>query len=184
MSSFSQFVGGGKPKKVTRYTTGSGTYTPLAPNSWCFVTMIGGGGAGADAYTCYGTTYSTAGAPGTWIRQWIQVGASASYAVGTGATWNYVYREQYNDYVWQLTNATASTFSTLSAAGGGNGFSIGNNVGGYYTYDIRRIGQYNHGAAYGYGGVGTSSSNPSGCGNYNIGGNGQAGVIIVEEFGP
>ena len=48
MSSLSQFTGA-KPIRVVTYTSGTGTFTPLVSNSWCRVTVVGGGGAGRAA---------------------------------------------------------------------------------------------------------------------------------------
>ena len=45
MSLLSQFFGT-KPIRVVEYTSGSGTFTPLVSNSWCRITLVGGGAGG------------------------------------------------------------------------------------------------------------------------------------------
>ena len=44
MSSLSTFFPSGKPNRITTYTSGSGTFTPLSTStSWARVTIVGGG---------------------------------------------------------------------------------------------------------------------------------------------
>jgi hypothetical protein len=46
-SNISDFLGGSKPKLITRYTSGTGTYYPTVNNARCFVKIQGSGGGGA-----------------------------------------------------------------------------------------------------------------------------------------
>lgn len=55
MPNLSDLIGsGGKPKLITAYTSGTGTYIPLENNSRCFVRLVGGGGGGASQTAGYG----------------------------------------------------------------------------------------------------------------------------------
>jgi hypothetical protein len=182
MSTLSQFAGGGgKPKQVTVYTSGSGTYTPTAPNSWCRVTLIGGGGSGGGTSVCYGTNYGTHGIAGQWLQQWTKVVSTAAYTVGNAGIWYQTGTYPY--YSMTQNSPGASSFNGISCAAGSNG-------GGYTTiathlaYIPMSLGIYNHGASYGRGGGGAGASNGSGCTGFNIGGNGVGGFILVEDFGP
>lgn len=88
MSNFSDFVGGLKPKRVTVYTSGTGTFTPLVSGSWCRITMVGGGGGGGKpGGASFGGAGGSAGVtlPGIWMR----IDSAIAYAVGAagvGAT--------------------------------------------------------------------------------------------------
>jgi hypothetical protein len=181
MSTLSQFTGNAKPRQVTTYTSGSGTYTPVAANSWCRITLIGGGGCGGGTSVCYGTNYGTNGFAGQWLQQWTKVVSTAAYTVGNAGTW--FYGGTYPYYSWQSTNPGATSFNGISCAAGGNGSGY-NTVTAYFAYVLASVGLYNHGASYGRGGGGGSASNGNGCSNFSIGGNGIAGFILVEDFGP
>jgi hypothetical protein len=180
MSTLSQFIPGGKPRQVTVYTSGSGTYTPVSPNSWCYVTMIGGGGPGGGGYACYGTFYGGYGGSGKQLEQWTKVVSTASYSVGAGGYWwnNATY---YGDN-WQQVAGGTSTFNGLSAAGGGNGGGV--RVDGQITSAVMGLGYYTHGGNYGVAGWGTTVGNGNGCTNWSNGGNGNGGIIVVQDFGP
>lgn len=186
---------GTKPKQVTIYTSGSGTYTPTAANAWCFVTMIGGGGAGGYAQGCYGSTYGQSGGGGKVIQRWTKIATTASYAVGAAAIWQNYQGGSYPHYYYyyQKTSSGATTFNGLSAAGGYNGgdnATAGINESSGARYAIwSGIGyaqpRYEYGSAnYGNGGGGAGSSGPNGCDQLRIGGNGVAGFIMIEDFGP
>jgi hypothetical protein len=170
---------GGKPRQVTVYTSGSGTYTPVAPNSWCYVTMIGGGGPGGGGYTCYGTFYGGYGGSGKLLEQWTKVVSTASYAVGAGGYW-YNLQNPYDN--WQQVAGGTSTFNGLSAAGGGNGGGV--RVDGQITSAVMGLGYYTHGGNYGVAGWGTTVGNSNGCTSWSNGGNGNGGIIVVQDFGP
>lgn len=186
---------GTKPKQVTIYTSGSGTYTPVAANSWCFVTMIGGGGAGGYAQGCYGSTFSQQGGGGKVLQRWTKIATTASYAVGAGSVWQNFQGGSYPHYYYyyQKTTAGATTFNGLSAAGGYNGAD--NATGNINDTSAARLGiwggigyqqpKYEYGSAgYGNGGGATSSGSPSGCDQLRYGGSGTAGFIMIEDFGP
>jgi|LakMenEpi03Aug12_release.lakeMendotaPanAssembly.Ray.scaffolds.fasta_scaffold170579_4 hypothetical protein len=170
---------GGKPRQVTVYTSGSGTYTPVSPNSWCYVTMIGGGGSGGGGYACYSTFYGGYGGSGKLLEQWTKVVSTASYAVGAGGYW-YNLQNPYDN--WQQVAGGTSTFNGLSAAGGGNGGGV--RVDGQITSAVMGLGYYTHGGNYGVAGWGTTVGNSNGCSNWSNGGNGNGGIIVVQDFGP
>jgi hypothetical protein len=170
---------GGKPRQVTVYTSGSGTYTPVSPNSWCYVTMIGGGGSGGGGYACYSTFYGGYGGSGKLLEQWTKVVSTASYAVGAGGYW-YNLQNPYDN--WQQVAGGTSTFNGLSAAGGGNGGGV--RVDGQITSAVMGLGYYTHGGNYGVAGWGTTVGNSNGCSSWSNGGNGNGGIIVVQDFGP
>lgn len=181
MSTLSQFMPGGKPRQVTTYTSGSGTYTPVAPNSWCRITLIGGGGYGSGAQGCYSSSYGAAGVAGQWLQQWTKVVSTASYAVGGGGYWT---NSGYPHYQVQTGPGAGNTsFNGITAAAGAShNFNAG--LYGYSGYIPGALGIYNHGSSYGRAGGGAAASNPNGCSPYYAGGNGTGGFILVEDFGP
>lgn len=79
-------------QRVVEYTSGSGTYTTPSDLIFAFVVCIGaGGGGGSGRRGAAGTNRcgGGGGANGTIARRWLtaaQLGASKSYAVGTGGT--------------------------------------------------------------------------------------------------
>lgn len=72
-------TGGGKPKLITPYTTGTGTYTPTVDMARCFVRLQAGGGGGwASAGSC-------GGGGGAMVEGWIRIPiAGLTYVVGAG----------------------------------------------------------------------------------------------------
>lgn len=79
MSNLSDFLGGGKPKRITRYTSadGTGTYVPTADNARCFVRVTGGGGGAAA--TSYG------GGGGATVEMFLRIPlAGIAWIVGAG----------------------------------------------------------------------------------------------------
>lgn len=91
--------GGGKPTRVTSYTSGSGSFTPLSTTtSWMRVTLVGGGegGDGARQEAYYGgpgnievisAGSGTGGSGGGSATYWIKANApSYDYVVGAGGT--------------------------------------------------------------------------------------------------
>lgn len=179
MSTLSQFMPGGKPRQVTTYTSGSGTYTPVAPNSWCRITLIGGGGAGAGGYGCYGTFYGGYGTPGQWLQQWTKVVSTASYTVGNAGYWTNTGYPYYSPF--QVAPG-ATSFNGISCGAGGNGG--GTSASGQVTSIHWSLGIYTHGSSYGRGGYGSTTGSSNGCSSFAIGGNGVAGFILIEDFGP
>lgn len=78
MSSLSDFVGGGKPKKITPYTSNTGTYIPTADMARCFVRIQAGGGGGWSAV-------GSGGGGGAMVEVWIRIPiAGLPYVVGAG----------------------------------------------------------------------------------------------------
>jgi hypothetical protein len=111
MQSASDLLGlaGGKPKLITRYTSGTGTYVPTADMARCLVRIQAGGAGGA------GTNYGGGGGAMTeWMLR-ISI-AGLAYVVGAGGAVN--------------SNGSVSSFGQYIALPGtyGNGSSPG--VGG------------------------------------------------------
>ncbi|KTD29661.1 hypothetical protein [Legionella maceachernii] len=75
---------------VQRFTSGSGTYTPTAGTQFIIVEMCGGGGGSGAATATTGTiAISGPGGAGAYVKFKMtaaQIGASLSYAVGTGGS--------------------------------------------------------------------------------------------------
>jgi hypothetical protein len=114
MSSLSQFIGSsGKPTLVTALTSGSGTFTPLVSNSWCRITLVGGGGGGARGNTS-GSFPNLGGGGGATAYMWRRVAGPVSYSVGAagvGATANNT----------SGTGGSVTVFDGVQAAGGSGG---------------------------------------------------------------
>lgn len=88
-------VAGSKPKLITSYTSGTGTYVPTENNARCLVRLQGGGAGGAA---------SGAGGGGAFIECVIRVPiAGLAYAVGAGGAAGLA--------------GSATTFGSLFAAG-------------------------------------------------------------------
>jgi hypothetical protein len=184
MSTLSQFMPGGKPRQTIVYTSGAGTYTPVAPNSWCYVLLIGGGGAGGYAYGCYGTGRGGYGSSGYTMQVWTKVVSTASYAVGGGGYWTTSGYPYYNP---TYVAAGATTFNGLTAGAGSQGF-VGYNNGGA-PMDVGLSATFSrplvhHGTNYGHAGGGGSAGSSNGCSGTSYGGAGVGGVIVVQDFGP
>lgn len=124
MSYFSQFTGG--PSKITTYTSGSGTYTPISTTqSWARVTVVAGGAGGGTSGTAQNA--GSGGGAGATRIVWIKLSdASYAYLVGAGGGAG--------------ANGSASYFGTIVArpgiAGGdslfpGNGGGISASSNGY-----------------------------------------------------
>lgn len=77
MNSLSDFLGGSKPKLITAYTSGTGTYIPTANMARCFVRLqAGGGGGNAGNY---------GGGGGAMTEWFIRIPiAGLAYTVGAG----------------------------------------------------------------------------------------------------
>lgn len=85
----SQFVngGGGKPIRTITYLSGSGTFTPLAANSWVRVRLQAGGGGGGNAdFGSVGGPFDGAngGGGGEYLEFTLRIAGSVSYSVGLG----------------------------------------------------------------------------------------------------
>lgn len=81
MSKYSEFFGSGKPIRVVNYTSGSGTFTPLETNSWCRVTLVGGGAGGCRSSS---TSPGRGGGAGGMAVYFVRVAGATTYAVGAG----------------------------------------------------------------------------------------------------
>lgn len=190
MSTLSQFMPGGKPKRIQTYTSGSGTYTPIAPNSWCYVRLVGGGGAGGTYYCCYSTSQAGPGYHGYVLEQWTQVVSTAAYSVGAAGT--YVLAGHHPHYYYAAQAAGATTFNGLSATAGATGGSYPTNTGAPGVEGTLRlmwqfgVGYNNGGMANGRGGgFGGSCGNTNSCpGGNQIGATGNNGYILIQDFGP
>ena len=100
MQSASDLLGlaGGKPKLITRITSGTGTYVPTADMARCLVRIQGGGGGGYNSG-------GSAGSGGAMVEVMIRIPiAGLAYAVGAGGAVN--------------TSGSASTFGAYKAPGG------------------------------------------------------------------
>ncbi len=73
----------GKPLRVVRYTSGSGTFTPLAVNSWVRVTVVAGGGGGANVSPAQATG-ANGGDAGCTAFAWLMLTGPVNYSVGAG----------------------------------------------------------------------------------------------------
>lgn len=74
--------GGGKPLRVTAYTSGTGTYTPLQADSWVRVTVVAGGSSGAKPGDNTPLAGPGGAAGGTAIA-WLRLQGPVTYSVGS-----------------------------------------------------------------------------------------------------
>jgi hypothetical protein len=195
MSTLSQFTGGAKPKQVTTYTSGTGNYTPSAPNAWCYVTLVGGGGGGCGAgggtpggYGGYG------GRAGAVLQRWVQLSGSTAYAVGAGGTGG-------GNGGGVGNNGGSTTLDSLSAVGGNRGGYcppqgawpntgasgiVPGESSSFGSAGCNGISQSaDNATGFGSGGGGSIQTwNGGSPGSGGTGGNGSGGLIIIEDFGP
>lgn len=79
-----------RPLRVTTYTSGSGTFSPLVPNSWCRVTLVGAGAGGRRPQLGAANLPGGGGGGGAQtVTAWMLFAGPQSYAVGAaglGAT--------------------------------------------------------------------------------------------------
>lgn len=153
MSALSQFSGN-RPAKITTYTSGTGTFTPLnTSTSYARITIVGGGGGGGGGYSS--TNGGSGGSGAATVTYWAKLNLSSySYAVGAGGTGG--------------GNSTSGTrggitkFGPVAALGGGGGPIYD----GYYA-----VGALCHNATYaensigvdgGSSGMVTGGTNPAG----------------------
>ena len=96
-------VAGSKPKLITSYTSGTGTYVPTENNARCLVRLQAGGGGGQ-------TAGSAGGGGGAFLEFVVRVPiAGLAYVVGAGGAIN--------------TAGGPTSFGKISAQGGGFGTS-------------------------------------------------------------
>ncbi len=200
--------GGGKPKRVVTYTSGSGTFTPLEANSWIRVTLVGGGGGGSGG--CFNGSYGyysglRGGAGGVNVFYFMAVLPSYSYVVGAGGTGATQVGSPGSS---SGGSGGFSSFNSMRANGGsggvcdGSGYSVvgtrgASNIlsansaqgtfGGYFVDE--GSGLYGTGGANGTSGNGANGTGygagggGSAYGSGYKGGDGTGGLIIIEEFG-
>ncbi len=180
----------GKPLRVVTYTSGSGTFTPLAANSWCRVTLIGGGGGGS---TAGGGISGGGGGGGGAVITWVRIPSAVIYTVGAGGT-----AQGVGDILFGLPGGT-TTLASLTVSGGGGGQSNGNPGAPGVSSGMAMASTAGTGTNFGglggntmYGAGGAIATNGTGFGSGGGGrnggtgsaANGAAGLIIIEEFGP
>lgn len=191
--------GGGKPTRVTSYTSGSGSFTPLSTTtSWMRVTLVGGGegGDGAQQSASYGGPGNIevvqagsgfGGSGGGSATYWIKANApSYDYVVGAGGTGgtanitapNIPATSDANVYIGTAGGNT--TFGSFFVGGGGTSPSTVGSVmtglaSGAGAYGQQAPGYYTGGGQGlqaipgGYRGAGQPYPSPSGS---NVAGNG------------
>lgn len=205
MMSLSKFSGGGgTPLRSTRLTSASGTFTPLADTTWLYLTILGAGGAGGSSaanlrnssgsqYDIYGSG-GRGGSCGVLITQWYQREsvsgtpiASYSYVCGSASSFS---------SVWNTGSAgTLGALTALGGRDGGQGTKTVQQANGYWYADTAGQGESclfgtggtaNGGTGQGFGAGGGGA--PTGLGTtydvyqYNVGGGGALGLIIVVEY--
>lgn len=137
-----------RPLRVVTYTSGTGTFTPLAANSWCRVTLVGGGAGGRRGADASGNG-GGGGGGGQTVTAWIRISGSVSYAVGSGGlgatasnTWGAGGGQTQLGPLVAFGGYSSSSFGVLyGSAGGGfqadggpNGISVAGGGGGIVGY--------------------------------------------------
>lgn len=154
------FGAGATPRKVTIYTSGTGTFTPDPSSTWRRERLYGGGGGGGGGNT--GST-GAAGQVGGVSEMWVKNdGVAKAYAVGALGT------------AGTSTNAGGNGGATTlgsSSAPGGLGGAAGPASGALSA--PRRGGQAPF-QNYGRAGDGGPSTGP--------GTEGTGGAIVIEEY--
>lgn len=161
----------GAPLRVVELTSGSGTFAPLAPRSWCRVTVVGGGGGGGRP-AASGAGAGGGGGGGTNAR-WVRVDAGVTYSVGAGGAVQSTLNTAGN-------SGSSSRFWVIAASGGVGGPTTGGTgaPGGITgNDDITTGGTGTTGGAGGRGGTTTNSPGGKGAASgYMIDGNYENGV--------
>jgi hypothetical protein len=182
MSTLSQFAGS-KPTRVVQYTSGTGTFTPLAPNSLCRVTLVGGGGSGgAGPGVCQG-----GGAGGT-AQVWIRFTGAQTYAVGAGGA------ARTANFGSGDTGGNTSLGTLIVYGGGGGSSANGSGAGGAGASNGAVIAATNGNASaggsgqFGLGGATNAAGAGNGAGggpgtSGTASGAGSSGLLLIEEFG-
>lgn len=144
------FAAGGKPKRTVTYTSGTGTFTPLEANSWCRVTLVGGGSAGgAHTAQC-----SAGGSGAEHLVAWLRVTGATAYSVGAGGPAVGVGGN------FSGVDGGSSIFGRLTAAGGVGGASAAmpSAVGGGAIFQVNGGEYYSWKAGSTAGGAGAGAS--------------------------
>ena len=84
----------GSALRVVEYTGGSGTFTPLAANSWCRVTIVGGGGGGGRGAT--NGAAAGGGGGGATVIQFMRVASGTSLC-----RWSECGGRKRKQYIWR-----------------------------------------------------------------------------------
>lgn len=182
MSTFTQFLGGAKPKQVTTYTTGTGTHATTGANAWCYVTLVAGGGGGGagqrgnpgnPSFAAYHIS-GGGGRKGGVYQGFVQLSPNVSYAVGAAGP---------------ASGAGGSTtLGPLTAVGGNAGKTRGGPGTHVGTIAAPFTGEGGESGLFGSGGNNTGTGYGAGGGggdsNDGAGGAGSGGLIIIEDFGP
>lgn len=73
------------PRRVTEYTGGTGTFTPLPGSLWRRETLVSGAGGGGGGSVNAGNGGGRGGRRGNVYSRWVQSdGLTKSYAIGAG----------------------------------------------------------------------------------------------------
>ncbi len=181
MSVLSQVIhGGGAPRRVTAYSSGTGTYTPVAANSrvLAFIAAGGAGGNGEYPYASYG--YWRGGGGGSTTITAFRIAAPVSYVVGSGGA-----GVTYNSH----STGSASTFANRVSNPGGGQFGglalegAGVSGGNQNTNSVCRAGTGYPAGGGSYFGVGGSLGNPGSDGGIGAGGGGSTYIYGVNTVG-
>jgi len=182
MSVLSQVIhGGGAPRRVTAYSSGTGTYTPVAANSrvLAFIAAGGAGGKGEYPYASYG--YSQGGGGGSTTITAFRIAAPVSYVVGSGGAGI--------NYGGGASYGSASTFANrVSNPGHGQSGGLalegaGVSGGNQNTNSVCRAGTGNPAGGGSYFGVGGNAGNPGSAGGIGAGGGGSTLIYGVNTVG-
>lgn len=192
-------------RKVTYYTTGSGTHNFQTWKKRARITLVGGGGGGAGDYTG-GATQGIPGGGGGYSELWDDTDqatiGSASYAVGGGGSGGAANangsnggNSTWSDGTNSVTagggdggNTTASSSVVTSNGGSASGGTI--NIDGSASAYMYARGVSPGSSVMGAGQAIVAGDNPlpgggggAGFNGSQAGGDGGDGLIIVEEFG-
>lgn len=99
-----------KPIRTVTLTSGTGTFTPLKPNSWCRLTLVAGGAGGSRVAGATSNSGGQGGGAGQALQVLVRVAGATQYSVGAaglGAT-----------AVGLGTSGGSTTFGSLGVLGG------------------------------------------------------------------
>jgi len=157
MSNLSDFTGGGvKPKLITSYTSGTGTYVPTENNARCFVRLTGGGAGGHAS--------GSGGGGGAMVEVFIRIPiAGIAYAVGAGGS---VATDGGNTTVGQFT-AIGGRYDNTGLHTSMFGGTLATLVGGVDADSVTGVGATGLNGLSG--GMGGNASNPGTIAGFPIG---------------